>query len=78
MFSLLAAFGYGLYCFYQAIKYYRLFKSGIHATATVIDIELEIHSDPEVLNKESYYLILQLPSYQGIPMGKKYEMTIRN
>jgi hypothetical protein len=82
MFSFLtgfAAFGYGIYCFYQAVKFNHLFKKGIRSKATVLAIEAEkIYSHPRARarSKIHFYLILQLPPFEGIPMTKKYEHRI--
>lgn len=82
MFSFLAgflAFGYGIYCFYQAVKFNRLFKKGIRTKATVLAIEAEkIYNHPRARarSKKHFHLILQLPPFEGIPMTKKYEHRI--
>ncbi|HLP96321.1 MAG TPA: hypothetical protein VK168_19900 [Saprospiraceae bacterium] len=74
-----AAFGYGIYCFYQAFKFNRLFRKGIRTKATVLAIEAEkIYNHPRARarSKKYFNLILQLPPYEGIPMVKKYEHRI--
>ncbi|MBL7807745.1 MAG: hypothetical protein JNN28_08025 [Saprospiraceae bacterium] len=80
MFSFLAgfsAFGYGIYCFYQAVKFNRLFRTGIRAKATVVDIVVELKSSPQGLDeKYLYYLVLELPPFQGNPLGKQYEQDV--
>lgn len=73
----IAAFGYGSYCFYLAVKFYRLFRTGIRAKATVVDIVVELKSSPQGLDERYlYYLVLELPPFQGNPLGKKYEQDV--
>lgn len=73
----IAFFFAGCYCGFRAAETRQFFKHAIHSTATVSAIEktIDYHEDT---NEEiiRFWLILDLPDYMGVKLGKRYPKPI--
>lgn len=71
----IAAFFTAIFFCYKAVRNFFHFRDGIRTTATIIQIE-RIRTFTENGVRISYWLHLELPPFQGLPLGKKYDFPI--
>ena len=73
----IAAFFMAIFFCYKAVRNFFHFRDGIQTTATILHIEQtreELYNYGRFTIK--YWLHLELPPFQGQPLGKKYDYPI--